>query len=292
MTDRVIVTCALTGAQQGKEANPNLPEQPREIIEQALDAARAGAAIVHIHARDRRGKATADVAVFREIVEGIRAKSDVILNLTTGGAVAGLTLEERLRVLPALRPEIASFSIGSGSLLGRYDAATRKWLRDTYVPLIPSYAEMEAAARIFRDNGVRPELEIYGTSFLNNVWHLRETGALEEPLLINLVMNIPGECIPWSPKNVLFFVESLPPDARWVVTAIGGKVHFLSVALSVAMGGHVRVGMEDNVYIERGVPARSNAQIVEKAVGILHAVGKEIATPAEARQILGLSPRP
>jgi len=292
MTDRVIVTCALTGAQQGKEANPNLPEQPREIIEQALDAARAGAAIVHIHARDRRGKATADVAVFREIVEGIRAKSDVILNLTTGGAVAGLTLEERLCVLPEIKPEIASFSIGSGSLLGRYDAATRKWLRDTYVPLIPSYAEMEAAARIFRDNGVRPELEIYGTSFLNNVWHLRETGALEEPLLINLVMNIPGECIPWSPKNVLFFVESLPPAARWVVTAIGGKVHFLSVALSVAMGGHVRVGMEDNVYIERGVPARSNAQIVEKAVGILHAVGKEIATPAEARQILGLGPRP
>lgn len=291
MSDKVIVTCALTGAQQGKEANPNLPEQPREIIEQALGAARAGAAIVHIHARDSRGTATADVAVFREIAEGIRAKSDVILNLTTGGAVAGLPLEERLRVLPELNPEIASFSIGSGSLLGRYDAAGRKWLRDQYVPLVPSYAEMEAAARIFRDNGVRPELEIYGTSFLNNVWHLREAGVLEEPLLINLVMNIPGECIPWSPKNVLFFVESLPPNNRWVVTAIGGKVHFLSVALSVAMGGHVRVGMEDNVYIERGVLARSNAQIVEKAVGILHAVGKEIASPAEARQILGLRAR-
>jgi len=291
MSDKVIVTCALTGAQQGKEANANLPEQPREIIEQSLDAARAGAAIVHIHARDRRGKATADVAVFREITEGIRAKSDVILNLTTGGAVAGLPLEQRLRVLPELKPEIASFSIGSGSLLGRYDAAGRKWLRDQYVPLVPSYAEMETAARIFRDNGVRPELEIYGTSFLNNVWHLREAGVLEEPLLINLVMNIPGECIPWSPKNVLFFVESLPPNNRWVVTAIGGKVHFLSVALSVAMGGHVRVGMEDNVYIERGVLARSNAQIVEKAVGILHAVGREIASPAEARQILGLRAR-
>jgi uncharacterized protein (DUF849 family) len=291
MTDKVIVTCALTGAQQGKEANPNLPEQPREIIEQALDAARAGAAIVHIHARDRRGKATADVAVFREIAEGIRATSDVILNLTTGGAVAGLPLEERLRVLPELKPEIASFSIGSGSLLGRYDAASRKWLKDQYVPLVPSYAEMEAAARIFSDNGVRPELEIYGTSFLNNVWHLREAGVLEGPLLINLVMNIPGECIPWSPKNVLFFVESLPPNNRWVVTAIGGKVHFLSVALSVAMGGHVRVGMEDNVYIERGVLARSNAQIVDKAVGILHAVGREIASPAEARQLLGLRAR-
>ena len=291
MSDKVIVTCALTGAQQGKEANPNLPEQPREIIEQALDAARAGAAIVHIHARDRRGKATADVGVFREIVEGIRAKSDVVLNLSTGGAVAGLPLEARLRVLPELKPEIASFSCGSGSLLGRYDPASRKWLRDRFVPLVLSYTEMEAAARLFKDSGVRPELEIYGTSFLNNVWHLREAGVLEEPLLINLVMNIPGECIPWSPKNVLFFVESLPPNNRWVVTAIGGKVHFLSVALSVAMGGHVRVGMEDNVYIERGVLARSNAQIVEKAVGILHAVGKEIASPAESRKILGLRAR-
>ena len=291
MSDKVIVTCALTGAQQGKEANPNLPEQPEEIIAQALDAARAGAAIVHIHARDRRGKATADVGVFREIVEGIRAKSDVVLNLSTGGAVAGLPLEARLRVLPELKPEIASFSCGSGSLLGRYDPASRKWLRDRFVPLVLSYTEMEAAARLFKDSGVRPELEIYGTSFLNNVWHLREAGVLEEPLLINLVMNIPGECIPWSPKNVLFFVESLPPNNRWVVTAIGGKVHFLSVALSVAMGGHVRVGMEDNVYIERGVLARSNAQIVEKAVGILHAVGKEIASPAESRKILGLRAR-
>jgi len=219
MSDKVIVTCALTGAQQGKEANPNLPEQPEEIVEQALDAARAGAAIVHIHARDRRGKATADVGVFREIVEGIRAKSDVVLNLSTGGAVAGLPLEARLRVLPELKPEIASFSCGSGSLLGRYDPASRKWLRDRFVPLVLSYTEMEAAARLFKDSGVRPELEIYGTSFLNNVWHLREAGVLEEPLLINLVMNIPGECIPWSPKNVLFFVESLPPNNRWVVTA-------------------------------------------------------------------------
>lgn len=100
--------------------------------------------------------------------------------------------------------------------------------------------------------------------------------------------NIPGECILWSVKNVLFLVESLPPHARWMVTAIGGKVHFLSVALSVALGGHVRVGMEDNVYIERGVLAKSNAQIVEKAVGILRALGKEPASPEEARAALGL----
>lgn len=288
MADTVIVTCALTGAQQGKEANPNLPEQPREIIQQAVDAARTGAAIVHIHARDRSGKPTADVTVFREIVEGIRAKSDVVINLTTGGAVAGLPLEERLRVLPELRPEIASFSCGSGSLLGRYDSEGRRWVRDRFVALIPSYAELEATARLFQAHGVRPELEVYGTAFLNNIWHLREIGALDDPLLVNIVTNIPGECIPWSPKNVMFFVDSLPAGAQWVVSAIGGRVHFLSVALSVALGGHVRVGMEDNVYIERGVLAQANAQLVEKAVDIVRAVGREPATPAEARQRLRL----
>lgn len=292
MSDKVIITCALTGAQQGKEASPNLPEQPHEIVQQAVDAWRAGAAIVHIHARDRNGKPTADVAVFREIVEGIQGKCDVVLNLTTGGAVAGLPLEERIRVVPDLRPEIASLSVGSGSLLGRYDFEQRRWLRDRFVTLFPSYAEMEMAARTFRDNGVRPELEVYGTAFLNNVWLLRDMGLLEEPLLVNVVTNIPGECIPWSPKNVLFLVESLPPNAQWLVTAIGGKIHFLSVALSVALGGHVRVGMEDNVYIERGVLAKSNAQIVEKAVGLLRALGKEIASPAEARVILQLPRRP
>ncbi|MFQ5830293.1 MAG: 3-keto-5-aminohexanoate cleavage protein [Candidatus Methylomirabilia bacterium] len=289
MSDKVIVTCALTGAQQGKAANPNLPEQPHEIVQQAVDAWRAGAAIVHIHARDRTGRATSEVSIFRQIVDGIRGQSDVVLNLTTGGAVAGLPLQERIRVVPELRPEIASLSVGGGSLLGRYDREARRWLRDQFVTLFPSYAEMEAAARSFRDNGVRPELEVYGTAFLNNVWLLRDMGVLEEPLLVNLVTNIPGECILWSPKNVLFLVESLPPNAQWVVTAIGGKVHFLSVALSVALGGHIRVGMEDNVYIERGELAKSNAQIVEKAVGILRAVGKEPATPEEARAAFRLS---
>ncbi len=288
MVDKVILTCALTGAQQGKEANPNLPEQPHEIVQQAVDAWRAGAAIVHIHARDRNGKPTADVAVFREIVDGIRAKCDVVLNLTTGGAVAGLPLSERIRVVPDLRPEIASLSVGSGSLLGRYDLEGRRWLRDRFVTLFPSYAEMETAARTFKDSGVRPELEVYGTAFVQNVRLLSDMGLLEEPLLVNVVTNIPGECIPWSPKNLLFLVESLPPNTQWLVTAIGGKVHFLSVAVSVALGGHVRVGMEDNVYIERGVLAKSNAQIVEKAVGILRALGKEIASPEEARAALGL----
>ncbi len=287
--EKVIISCALTGAQQGKEANPNLPTQSEEIIQQAVDAWNAGAAIVHIHARDEQDQATADVNVFRRIVEGIRARGcDAVLNLSTGGAVAGLPLEERIRILPELKPEIASFSVGGGSLLGKYDPAEKRWVRDQFVPLVPSYAEMEQIARVFLENGVKPELEVYSTAFLNNVWTLRDLGLLQEPLLINLVTNIPGECIPWSPRNILFLVESLPPNSQWMVTAIGGKVHFVSAAFCMAMGGHVRVGLEDNVYIAKGVLAKSNAELVEKAVRIAREIGREVATPGEAREILRL----
>lgn len=286
--EKVIITCALTGAQQGKEANPNLPTQPEEIIQQAVDAWNAGAAVVHLHARDADDRPTTDLDVFREIFEGIRSRCDVVINLSTGGAVAGLPLEERIRVVPELRPEIASFSVGGGSLLGQYDPDAKRWVRDQFVPLVGSYAEMEQIARVFLENGVKPELEVYSTAFLNNVWTLREIGVLAEPLLVNLVTNIPGECMPWSPKNILYLVESLPPNTEWMVTAIGGKVHFRSAAFCMAMGGHVRVGLEDNVYIAKGVLARSNAELVEKAVRIAREIGREVAMPDEAREMLKL----
>ncbi|MDR7463599.1 MAG: 3-keto-5-aminohexanoate cleavage protein [Armatimonadota bacterium] len=289
--DDVIITCALTGAQQGKEANPNLPTQPEEIVQQGVDAWNAGAAILHIHARDPHDRPTADVAIFRRIVEGIRARGcDAVLNLSTGGAVAGLPLQERIRIVPALKPEVASFSVGGGSLLGRYDRNEKRWVRDEFVPLVRSYSEMEQIARVFLANGVKPELEVYSTAFLNNVWTLKNLELLQEPLLVNLVTGIPGECTPWSPKNIIYLVESLPPNSLWLVTAIGGKAHFLSAAFSMAAGGHVRVGLEDNVYLEKGVLARSNAELVEKAVRIAREVGREVATPYKARQMLGLRP--
>lgn len=292
LPDKVVIVCALTGAQQGKEANPNLPEQPEEIVAQALDAWRAGASVVHVHARDKSGKATADVAVFRRIVEGIRAKSDVVINCTTGGAVAGLPLDERLKVVPELKPEIASFSVGGGSLLGKYDREKRAWTRDRFVKLFQSYSEMERAAAIFREAGTKPELEVYDSGFLNNLWTLREAGFLEEPLLVNFVMGISGECTPWTPRNLMYLADSLPPGSNWLVSAIGAKVHFRSVAFCASVGAHVRVGMEDNVYVGRGELAKSNAQIVEKAVRICREIGREPATAAQARRILGLRTDP
>ncbi|MCP4299023.1 MAG: 3-keto-5-aminohexanoate cleavage protein [Gammaproteobacteria bacterium] len=286
---KTIVTCALTGAQQGKEANPALPEQPAEIIEQGIDAWRAGASILHIHARDHNGKASSDVAVFREIVEGLRdGGCDAVLNLTTGGAVAGLPLEERIKVVPELKPDIASFSVGGGSLLGRYDSNSGGWTGDRFVPLFSSHAELERVARIFRDNGVRPELEVYHSGMLNNIAALQERGVFAEPLLVNIVMGIPGETSRATVKNLLYMVEGLPPGSQWLVSAIGARNHFRMLGAVVAMGGHVRVGLEDNVYLQRGRLAASNAELVDKAVRILRDLGTEPASADEAREILKL----
>ena len=287
--DRTIVTCALTGAQQGKDANPNLPEQPDEVVAQGLEAWRAGAAILHLHARDTAGKATGDVAIFRRIVEGLRgAGCDAVLNLTTGGAIAGLPLEERIRVVPELQPDIASFSVGSGLLLGRYDNEAEAWTRDRVVPLFGSHADLERVMRIFQGSGTRPELEVYHSGMLNNIRALQARGVLDDPLLVNFVMGIPGECTEPTVKNLLYMVEGLPPGAQWLVSAIGARHHFRMLGAAVAMGGHVRVGLEDNVYISRGELATSNGQIVEKAVRILRELGVEPASPAEARSQLKL----
>ncbi|MEK7251855.1 MAG: 3-keto-5-aminohexanoate cleavage protein [Actinomycetota bacterium] len=287
--NRVIVTCALTGAQQGKEANPNLPEQPGEIIAQAVEAWQAGAAILHVHARDPEGRATADVGVFRTVVAGIRAAGcDAVLNLTTGGAVAGLPLEDRVRVVSELRPEIASFSVGGGALLGRYDRRSEAWVNDRFVPLFSSHQDLERVARLFQEHGVRPELEVYHAGMLNNIRDLMSRGVLDEPMLVNFVTGIPGEITEATVRNLVFLVEGLPPGAVWQVSAIGARNHFRMVGAVLAMGGQVRVGMEDNVHIGPGELARGNGQIVEKAVRIIREIGFEPASPDEAREMLSL----
>ncbi|MBT4644527.1 MAG: 3-keto-5-aminohexanoate cleavage protein, partial [Deltaproteobacteria bacterium] len=229
------------------------------------------------------------VNIFAEIVDGLRsAGCDAILNLSTGGAVAGIPLEERLKIIPELKPEIASFSVGSGCLLGRYDYEQKEWLRDRYVPLFPTYKEMETTAEFFRENGTKPELEIYHAGMINNLKTLDKIGVFKHPMLINLVMGIPGEVSPAEVRDLIFLVDSLPDNVNWHVTGIGGKNHFRITLAAVLLDGHLRVGMEDNLYVERGVLAENNAQLVEKAVRLLNELGESPASPAEARTILGL----
>lgn len=255
-----------------------------------MEAWRAGAAILHLHARDRAGKASSDVGIIGQIVGGLRAAGcDAVFNISTGGAVAGLPLEDRILAVPRFKPEIASFSVGGGSMLGRYDESADKWVGDRFVPLFGSHADMERVARIFRENGTRPELEVYHSGMLNNIAALNARGAFSEPLLVNIVMGIPGECTKATVKNLLYMTEGLPEGSQWLVSAIGARNHFRMLGAVLAMGGHVRVGMEDNVYIGPNELARSNGQIVEKAVRLMRELGAQLASPAETRRMLDLS---
>jgi len=284
--EKLIVTAALTGNFHTKKDNPNLPEQPDEIIQQACECWRAGASTVHIHARDSAGRPTADVDVFTEIVEGIRGKCDVVINVSTGGA-ATIPFKQRYALVPALKPEIASFSVGSG-MTGRYDFKAKKWIRD--FALIQSYEGLEFIARTMLENGTKPELEVYDLAMINNVLLLKEMGLLEEPLLTNLVFGIPGQCMQATPKNLLHLVESLPTGSNWQATGVG-KHSFSMGSMAIVLGGHVRVGMEDSVYISKGVLAKSNVQFVEKIIRMANDIGREVATPNEARKILALPSR-
>jgi 3-keto-5-aminohexanoate cleavage enzyme len=284
--EKLIITAALTGAQHGKEANPNLPEQPREIIQQAIACWRAGAAIVHIHARDTKGRSTADPAVFEEIVDGIKAQSNLVICLSTGGA-AKITLEERIGMVPALKPELASFNIGS-TMTGRYEFKSSKWLSD--FTLCQSYAELELIARTMLKAGTKPEIEIYDPGMINNALLLQKIGAIAEPMHFSFVMGIPGQINAPTPRQLLYLSETIPPGSTW--QAIGIGVHqFPMITMAMVLGGHVRVGMEDNLYITKGVMVENNAQLVAKTVRIATEIGRPMATPDETRKTLGLQRR-
>lgn len=280
---KVVITAALTGARQGKESNPNIPISPDEIIEQAVDCLFAGAAIIHIHARDKDGKPTADRKVFRQIVEGIREKADAVFCLSTGGA-ATIPLEERIAMVPDLRPDLASFSVGSG-LTGIYDKENKEWIRD--FNLTQSFRDLEFIAHTMLDCGVRPELEIYDLGMISNAILLRDIGVIEEPMHFNFVLGMPGQGPLPTVKNYLHLTESIPEGSTWHATGIG-RHEFEVVAMAVLMGGQVRVGLEDNIYLEKGVLAPDNASLVEKAVRIIKDLGAVTATPTEAREILSL----
>jgi 3-keto-5-aminohexanoate cleavage enzyme len=283
--ERLIVTAALTGAQQGKAANPNIPEQPQEIVQQAIDCWRAGAAIVHCHARDKNGRPTADVEVFRQIFEPLKAKTGLVICLSTGGART-LPLQQRVAMIPAFKPDLASYNIGS-AMQGIYDFKNKKWIVD--FTLAQSFADLEFIGRTMLENGTKPELEIYDYGMINNALLFRDMGVLIEPLHFSFVLGMPGQTTSATPKNLLHLVESIPAGSTYQIIGIG-RHQFPMVTMGIIMGGHIRVGLEDNLYIEKGELAQSNAQLVEKAIRIARELGREIATPQEARKILSLRP--
>ena len=294
MNRKVIITCALTGAGDTTGRSEHVPVTPEQIAESGIAAARAGATVVHVHVRDPlTGKGSRDVALYREVVERIRASDvDVVMN-TTAGMGGDLMLDphdpttfvegtdlvsgvERLAHVEELRPDICtldcgSLNFGEGSLVY---VSTPDMLR-------------EGAKRI-QELGVRVEMEIFDTGHLWFARQLVEEGLVDAPPMFQLCMDIPYGA-PADPALLAAMVRQLPEGAVWASFALG-RMQMPWVAQSILLGGHVRVGLEDNLYLSRGVKA-TNAQLVERARTIVEAMGSTVATPDDARELLSLRPR-
>ena len=270
---KVIVTAATTGGFHGKEANPNLPEQPDEIAESVYACHNEGAAVAHIHARDKNGKSTGDVEVFREIKNRVRNKCDIIISFSTGGG-PGLTVEDRIQSALA-DPELCSLNMGS---LVRLDGSV--WQNT------PS--QLEKWATILKERGIKPELEMYSHTMFQDVENLIAKGLIEKPYFINLVLGMMGRqgALSANIKNLLSLIDFLPQECIFNVTIVG-RMQLELTTLGLLMGGNLRVGLEDNVYYSKGVLA-TNEQLVARSVRIIRELGFEVATPQEARQMLGL----
>lgn len=294
MNRNVIITCALTGAGDTVGRSEHVPVTPEQIANSAIEAAQAGAAIVHIHVREpSTGKGSREVAYYREVVERVRESgTDVVIN-TTAGMGGDLLLDpenptqflegtdlvsgiERLKHVEELLPDICtldcgSLNFGEGSLVY---VSTPDMLR--------------AGAKKIQDLGVRCEMEIFDTGHLWFARQLVDEGLIDAPAMFQLCMDIPWGA-PADPGLLVAMVNQLPPGSQWASFALG-RMQMPWAAQSVLLGGHVRVGLEDNLYLSRGVKA-TNGQLVSKAVTLIETMGAKVATPDDAREMLDLKPR-
>jgi 3-keto-5-aminohexanoate cleavage enzyme len=271
--DKLIITAAITGSRITRQQTPHIPILPNEIADSAVEACNAGASIVHIHVRDAQtGLGTQDLTLFEEVVTSIRSRCDVVLGLTTSG-IPGRNIphEQRMTSLN-LSPELASFDAGSLNLGGLLFANP------------PDFLEFMAGRML--EKGVKPELEIFDLGMIITCLRLMEKGLLERPLHFQFVLGAHGGS-PGTVKSLLHMLDMVPSDSTWSIAGIGRAQLDLGM-VGMTLGGHVRVGLEDNIYYSRGVLAHSNAQLVERMVRIAREYGREPATPEEARELLGL----
>jgi uncharacterized protein (DUF849 family) len=301
--EKLIITCALTGNITLPTQTPHLPLTPQEIIDDAVRAANAGAASVHIHGRDpKTAKPTTDPEVYREIAAGIKARSNVIVCITTGGT-ADMTAADRVKVVPALKPELATFNMGSINfsihpIADRYKAEEYKYpwekqFAESTKEFIfrNTFADIEHFCQTMKENNTKPEHEAYDVGHLYNISFLLRKKILTPPIWVQFVTGILGG-IGSTIEDVLYMKQTSDrlfgaENYKWSVIGAGYPAEFNLATLSMMMGGHVRVGLEDNIFVEKG-KLGTNAQLVEKAVRIAKELGREIATPDEARKILGL----
>jgi len=301
-SNKRIISCAITGSIHLPTMTPYLPITPDQIAQNALDAADAGAAIVHLHARNPdTGQPSPDLNLYRQIIDQVRARNkDVVICLTTGGG-AGMSVEQRVSVVPEFKPELASMNTGSMNwgmfpLLNKYKEFKFPWegqylnaTRDFVFP--NTFESMEKMCKIMDASGTKPELEAYDVGHLYNIAYLLQAGIVKPPITMQFVTGILGGIgsSPYDIMNMHQTADRLFGKDQYNWSVIGaGKAEFPDAMLSLILGGHVRVGMEDNLYLSKGVFAKSNAELVAKMVRMMADLDMEPATPAEAREMLVL----
>jgi len=281
MSSPVVISAALTGVLATRELCPAIPYTPQEIGEEARRAADAGASIVHIHARNPEGGPEWRVETFAEILSEVRERTDVMVNFSTGAI--GIPVEQRIAHIRRLRPEIGALNMGSMNY-AIYSAKKKVFYQD-HVFANP-FQDILFFLEAMNSAGVRPELECFDTGHIANTAPLIDMGALKPPYQFSLIMGVLGG-IPGTTRHLANQVETLPEGAHWQVIGVGLKQWAL-VAAAITMGGNVRVGLEDNFYLEEGLMAKSNGELVEKAARLARDLGRAVASIEEARRILGL----
>ncbi len=269
---KVMITAAISGAETTKEQQPNLPVTPEEMALEAKKCAEAGVSILHLHVRNDDGTPTAEVSRFKECYEAITEATDLVVEFTTGGAI-GMSDDERLAPV-GLKPQMASLDCGSVNFA------------DEILP--NSLPSMRRFAKEMATLGVKPTFECFDVGHVYNATILIKEGLVEPPYHFTFVLGVPGG-MPATIEALMMMRASLPDvDLEWTGIGVGGRGSVLIPPVSALMGGHARVGFEDNIYYTRGVIAESNAQLAARIATTVRAYGKEVATPGEVRQRFGL----
>jgi uncharacterized protein (DUF849 family) len=299
MNEKVVITAAITGSIHTPTMSPYLPVTPKQIADEAVRACEAGAGVVHIHGRrESDGLAIGDVNIMKEIITSIKSRCNVVICITTGGAL-GMTVEQRVAPVTLYKPELGSFNAGSINfalfpVLNKFKEWKYEWEKQylgmTEDFIFPNtFKSMKEYCRIFTENGTKPEFEIYDAGMVNNVAFMINAGYIKKPVYIQFVLGVLGG-LTASPENLLFLVDYARRQIGDFVfsVCVAGRAQFPICTQSLLIGGQCRVGLEDNLYLEKGRMAKSNAEQVAKMVRIAKEFGVEPATPDESRKILGL----
>ncbi|MBP2642974.1 MAG: putative cytosolic protein [Firmicutes bacterium] len=269
--DKVIITAALTGTLTPKDVNPNVPLTPREIADDAYECWKTGASVVHLHMRDKQGRGTMDKALFKETVGLIKAKCDIVINLTSSGS-AEASDEERMAHLIELEPELASF-----------DAGSFNWMPGGVFMNTPQF--LEKLSQVMLEHNIKPEIEIFDSGMIHTSQYYLKKGLIKAPPHYQFVLGVLGAAMA-TVEDLVYLKNLLPKDATWSAFGIG-KAHLPLLYAAIALGGNVRVGLEDNIYYSKERLA-SNVELVARAARLVKEFNKDVATPADARKILGL----